>query len=147
MIQRIQSILLLDVVIVSVLLLFFPFVSYEHLYNTFTLKTYNQPFCGTWYYAAEALNMVILILALVTIFMFKNRPLQMKLANGVALLSAVLLAVLFFTNVVKVESYLGDNKQMLWPAYLPIISMFSAFVAGIFIKKDENLVRSADRIR
>lgn len=147
MIQRIQSILLLDVVIVSVLLLFFPFVSYENLYNTFTLKVYNQPFCGTWYYVAEALNIIILVLALATIFMYKNRPRQIKLANLLALLSAALFAVLLFTDVVKVEAFLGGNKHVLWPGYLPIVSMFSAFIAGIFIKKDENLVRSADRIR
>jgi hypothetical protein len=147
MIQRIQSVLLLDVVIVSVLLMVFPFVSYENLFNTFTLKEYNQPFCGTWYYVAEALNILILVLALVAIFMFRNRPLQAKMANVIALLSAGLLAVLLFTDVVKVESFLGGNKRVEWPSYLPLVSMFSSFIAGIFIKKDENLVRSADRIR
>lgn len=147
MIQRIQSVLLLDVVIVSVLLLIFPFVKYENLFNEFTLRVYNQPFCGTWYYLAEVLNLSILILALVTIFMFKKRMLQFKLANLIALLSAGLLAVLLFTDVVFVESFLGGEKKVLWPSYLPIVSMFSAFAAGIFIKKDEKLVRSADRIR
>ena len=147
MIQRIQSVFLFDVAIVSVLLLFFPFTSYENLFNVFTLKVYNQPFCGTWYYAAEALNLLILILALVCIFMFKNRTLQFKIANVIALLSAGLLAVLLFTDVVKVESFLGGEKQILWPTYLPLVSMFSAFLAGIFIRKDEKLVRSADRIR
>lgn len=147
MIQRIQTILLLDVVIVSVLLLFFPFTSYENLFNVFTLKVYNQPFCGKWYYAAEALNALILILSLVAIFLYKNRMLQFKIANLIALLSAGLLSILLFTDVVIVESFLGGNKRIEWPSYLPIISMFSAFGAGIFIKKDENLVRSADRIR
>jgi len=147
MIQRVQSILLLDVVIVSVLLLIFPFVRYENLFNEFTLRVYNQPFCGTWYYVAEGLNLLILVLALVCIFMYKKRMLQFKIANLIALLSAALLAVLLFTDVVIVESFLGGNKKVLWPSYLPIVSMFSAFGAGIFIKKDEKLVRSADRIR
>lgn len=147
MIQRIQTLLLLDVVIVSVLMLFFPFVSYENLLNTFTLKVMNQPFCGTWYYTAEAINALIILIALLTIFLYKNRPLQAKLSNLVALLNLALLAVLLFTRVVIVENFLGGNKQTLWPSYLPVISMFSAFMAGIFIKKDENLVRSADRIR
>jgi hypothetical protein len=147
MIQRIQSVLLLDVVIVSVLLLIFPFVRYENLLNEFTLRVYNQPFCGTWYYLAEALNAAVLVLALVAIFLYKNRMLQFKIANLVALLSAGLLVVLLFTDVVVVEPFLGGAKQVLWPSYLPIVSMFSAFLAGIFIKKDEKLVRSADRIR
>jgi len=147
MIQRVQSILLLDVVIVSVLLLIFPFVKYENLFNEFTLRVYNQPFCGTWYYVAEALNLLILVLALGCIFIYKKRILQFKIANLIALLSAGLLAVLLFTDVVLVESFLGGEKKVLWPSYLPIVSMFSAFTAGIFIKKDEKLVRSADRIR
>ncbi len=147
MIQRIQSVLLLDVVIISALMWYFPFVSYENLFNVFTLKVYNQPFCGTWYYVAEALNVLIMLLALVCIFMFKNRNMQSKIAKLIALLSAGLLAVLLFTDVVKVDAFLGGNKQVLWPSYLPIASMFSAFLASIFIKKDEKLVRSADRIR
>lgn len=147
MIQRVQSLLLLDVVIVSVLLLVFPFVSYENLLNTFTLREFNQPFCGAWYYVAEALNLSILVLALVTIFLYRSRMLQFRLANLIAILSAGLLAVLLFADVVKVEEFLGGTKVILWPSYLPVISMFSAFAAGVFIKKDEKLVRSADRIR
>jgi len=147
MIQRIQTIFLLDVVIVSVLMLFFPFTRYENLFNVFTLKVYNQPFCSTWYYVAEALNLLVLILAVVCVFMFKNRTLQFRVSNLIAILSAGLLAVLLFTDVVKVESFLGGEKQILWPSYLPLFSMFSAFLAGIFIRKDEKLVRSADRIR
>lgn len=147
MIQRIQTLLLLVVVVVSVLLLFFPFVRYENLLNTFTLKEFNQPFCGTWYYVAEALNLLTLVLALVSIFLYRNRILQARLANLIALLSAGLLAVLLFTDVVIVEDFLGGEKKILWPAYLPILSMFAAFAAGICIKRDENLVRSADRIR
>ena len=147
MIQRVQTLFLLVAVASSVCMMLFPFVSYENLFNVFTLKVYNQPFCGTWYYVAEALNALVFILSLVCIFLYKKRMLQIKIANLLALLSAGLLAVLLFTDVVKVESFLGGQKNVLWPSYLPIAGMFSAFLAGLFIKKDEKLVRSADRIR
>ena len=145
--QRVQTLFLLVVVATSVCLMLFPFVSYENLFNVFTLKVYNQPFCGTLYYVAEALNTLILILSAVCIFLYKKRVLQFKIANFIALLSAGLLAVLLFTDVARVESFLGGQKHVLWPSYLPIAGMFSAFLAGLFIKKDEKLVRSADRIR
>jgi len=147
MIQRVQSIFLLVVVISSVCLFIFPFVAYENMYNVFTLHAVKQPYCGFWYYSAEALNLLIFILSFICIFLFKKRILQFKIANVIALLSVLLLGVLLFLEVVNIEKFLGGDKRILWPSYLPIVSMIFAYLAGRFIKKDENLVRSADRIR
>jgi hypothetical protein len=49
--------------------------------------------------------------------------------------------------VVTIEKFIGGDKRILWPSYLPIVSMIFAFLAGRAIQKDEELVRSADRIR
>ena len=147
MIQRVQTIFLLVVVAVAVCLLIFPFVSYENLFNKFTVSVFTKPWSGTWHYVAGVLNIVILALAVVCIFLFKKRKLQYRIANLLALLNVLLLIILLFTDLIKVEELISGKKQILWPSYLPIVSMFCAFLAGIFIKKDENLVRSADRIR
>ena len=45
----------------------------------------------------------------------------------------------YTTNSAKIEDHLG--------IYLPIISLTFSGLAGRFIKKDEKLVKSADRIR
>lgn len=147
MIQRVQSIFILVVVAVSVCLLLFPFVSYENLFNKFTIATFNKAYSGTWHYVAGSLNVLILILAVICLFIYKKRTLQFKIANVLAFLSVILLAVLFFTKVIVVEEFLSGKKQILWPSYLPIASMIFAYLAGRAIKKDDNLVRSADRIR
>ena len=147
MIQRIQSLFLLVVVACSVCLLVFPFISYENLFNTFTLRAFKQPYCGAWYYVAEALNLLSMLAALICIFLFKKRMLQFRMTNVIALLNTALLAVLLFSKTAIIDDFLGGVRHTLWPSYLPTVAMVFAYLAGVFIKKDENLVRSADRIR
>ena len=86
---------------------------------------------------------VIIGLSIFTIIKFKNRVLQYKLANVLMLLNSVLLATFFLAHFYNgrgvVSFYIG--------AFLPIIGIACSFLAAHFIKKDEQLVRSADRIR
>jgi hypothetical protein len=147
MIQRVQSILLLLITVCSVCLLFLPFVSYENLFNTFTLRDFKKPYCGTWYYAAETLNFLVIGISFCTIFLFKKRMLQFKMANTTGLLSVCLQLILLIAPVANIEVFLSGAKHILWPSYLPVASIILSFTAAAFIKKDENLVRSADRIR
>ncbi len=147
MIQRIQTVFLLVVVACSVCLLVFPFMSYTDLFNTFTLGDFKKSYCGFWYYTAEGLNILSLVLSLVCIFMFKKRMKQLVLTYLIGFLNVCLLTILLFTKVAVIESFLGGTKQILWSSYLPILATICAYVAGIFIKKDEELVRSAGRIR
>ncbi len=88
------------------------------------------------------------VLSLVAIFLFKNRPLQLKLgrfafiANLIGLILAV---VLFFQDSptlgrMEVEDELG--------LFLPILSLIFILLGLRFIGKDEKLVRSSlDRLR
>ncbi len=45
------------------------------------------------------------------------------------------------------ELKVATNIGFSFGAFLPIVSAIFAFLAAHFIKKDEQLVRSADRIR
>ncbi len=147
MIQRIQTVFLLVVLACSVCLFFLPFISYENMFNTFTLSAFKQPFCGLLYYTAESLNLIILLLSFICIFLFKKRMLQGRISTILVFLNTILLLVLLFTKTAIVEDFLGGAKHTLWPSYLPVLSTICAYLAGRFIKKDEELVRSADRIR
>ncbi|MFL5752166.1 MAG: DUF4293 domain-containing protein, partial [Bacteroidia bacterium] len=93
-----------------------------------------------------ALNILIPVISLITIFQFKNRPRQARMARVLMLLSAFLLTAMLTMEFFKGEKAIWE-KTYLWPSFLPIISTISAFLAARFIKKDEELVRSADRIR
>lgn len=147
MIQRVQTLFLMAVIAVSVCLTLFPFVNYANLFNRFTIGSFSGHWSTMWHYFAGGLNYIIMALSLMCIVLFRNRTLQFALANIIALLSLALLVMLLFADLIKVEEFLSGDKQILWPSYLPVISVVCAFLAGVFIKKDDNLVRSADRIR
>lgn len=84
------------------------------------------------------------VLLLVTIFLFKNRSLQIKLTLGGVLL--VVLAVGYGAYELFTDSAAALATPDLGVA-LPILAIVFSFLAQRYIKKDEKLVRSADRLR
>ena len=101
------------------------------------------------------LPLVVVILCLVgvyTLLQFKNRPLQMRLLRILGLASLLTIGALFLaTNwmvgeVTSAEQLIGVEYNGIGSIGL-IISAVSYFVASRFVKKDEDLVKSIDRIR
>jgi hypothetical protein len=149
MIQRIQSVLLFDIVILSVLTLFFPFVQYQSGDTVLAMSLMPQsiaPGISQLVYIPSALNIIVPLFSLYVISQYKDRPKQAKLARVLLLLILALLTAMLAINFHEGEQT-GWTKTYLWPSFLPIASAISAFLAARFIKKDEELVRSADRIR
>ena len=89
------------------------------------------------------------LVALINIFMFKNRPLQLKLDYLVITLSILVPLVAFLlmfksgsetnTTIEIQENYFGLG--------MPILAIIFSFLANKFIKKDTKLVKSMDRLR
>ena len=82
------------------------------------------------------------------IFLYNNRPLQIKMSY-LGIVFSILLAVvalLLITNdqTVKTQSDKIDDSFGL---YLPFICLILSGLAARFIGKDENTVRSMDRLR
>ena len=98
--------------------------------------------------ALMGLTLLGIILAIIAIFVFKNRPLQLKLGY-VVISMAILLplaAFLLFTNqapmmdsTVHVEDQAG--------VFLPGGAILFTALANYFIRKDDKLVKSMDRLR
>ena len=147
MIQRKQTLFLLGVVIISILMFFTPFM-------IMAIDTHNEPlnlsyafkkgYENTNIYYPLILNFLLLFLSITVIFLFKNRVLQFKLANLAALLS-VFVTGLFF--ILSYDVAFGTFKSYSFGAFLPIIGAVLAYLGAHFIKKDEQMVRNADRIR
>lgn len=147
MIQRIQSVFLLLVAIIAALLFVFPAEMYVSGTETvsytllpFGVKEGTSPII----YGLFAANVGIIILALVCIFQYKNRRKQLKTSRLLMLLSAMQVSLMFVFSLYEAE---GFTKSYTWAAYLPLGTIVFSLLAGVFIKKDEELVRSADRIR
>jgi len=147
MIQRIQSVYLLLVLLLSVALFFVDIYSVEatNVANTSGL-TGLQQFSLFSNGIFVLLNSLTGLFALAIIFLYKNRNLQIRLSNLAMLITCVFIGTIFYfadhakTNVESIVHYSAG-------CYFPLIQLVFTFLAMRAIKKDELLVRSADRLR
>lgn len=84
------------------------------------------------------------LLLLVVIFLFKNRPLQMKLSLVAVVLVLLGVAYGVFLWLNDLAAKVADPDIGL---ALPVLAIIFALLGRNGVKKDEELVRSADRLR
>lgn len=150
MLQRIQTLFLILIVILSTLLLFVPFqhiTTSDTFYNV-DLKIWamNSNIHST-IYLPFSLNILIILLSLFTIFKYKNRPLQMILCRVIAFFSGTLIACFFSFTYIQLTEAKDIVINYSYVAFLPGLNILLVYIAKKFIKDDEELVKSADRIR
>ena len=96
-----------------------------------------------------AVNLLLALMPIVAIFLFKNRKFQLKLSSS-AMLSytafVVLMAITISENMKLVKGFQGEGSYT-WGIALPFVAVIFLFLASRAIRKDENLVKSADRLR
>jgi FtsH-binding integral membrane protein len=89
----------------------------------------------------------VALLALICIFLFKNRLLQFKLSVIGFLASIGLIAL----EVWQIEGFKDSNSIMkgsyYWGSLVPIAMSVFFIIAASKIRKDEKLVKSLDRLR
>ena len=156
MIQRIQSVYLLLVIASMASLFFLPLSSVSttennvvsiHVYNVMGHKTFqeNVQTQNTPGYPVLVLCLVILTLTLLNLFLFKHIQKQIKLCQLIMLLIVVLIALVFQQS----EVVATEKTHVVYHVgtYVTVASILWVFLASKAIKKDEELVRSADRLR
>lgn len=162
MIQRIQSVFLLLVVICQGLLFataLATFSTYETSFNLSLMGFYKLSSAGHEMlqnsYALMAVNIVVIIFTSIIIFSFKNRKKQIKLAAFNILLLCGFIVLMFYSYD-NAKSFLdrsfNNQGAELSTTYgigmiLPLLSLVFNFLAIKGIRKDEELIKSADRIR
>lgn len=135
MIQRIQTIWLLLAAAASFATLKLSFYSGNKDNNLFTELT------GSSHFLLMVLSVAIGLLAAVTIFLFKNRKLQMRLTWLGILLQIVVLAVYFQ----QIKTFVQGNYTL--TSALSFIIPIFFILAWLGIRKDEKLIKSMDRLR
>lgn len=90
------------------------------------------------------LFLISAVLSVVTIFLFKNRKLQIKLGLLNILLNILLVGYLAY-SLSTLPGGLGSEKGV--GLFAPFISIALIFIANRYIQKDEKLVKSVDRFR
>jgi len=86
--------------------------------------------------------------ALLNIFLFKNRSLQIRLGYLLIILGVLLPIVaglLIMTDGTATEA--GEEIKEHFGLAMPVIAIVLSFLANKYVKKDQSLVQSMDRLR
>ena len=143
MIQRKQSIFLALVVILFVVLFFLPVYTINPVTNIAGQASGKLLFIPLLLIPMG----FIALLAIVAIFMYKNRPLQIRICRAgliISLLMTVMAIIFpqFFVHGLPQGAISATAGAYLLPANIILFAL-----AAFFIKKDEDLVKAADRLR
>jgi len=115
----------------------------------YNLHDHQVELMGFWYLAA--LVATACTISIVAILLYKNRKLQMTICklNLLAYLGVIFTVFFSADNALEYIMSLGLDGEVQYQlgTAFPIISVILVFLASRAIKKDEDLVRSADRIR
>ena len=151
MIQRIQTLYLFLAAAALSTNIFLPFAKAKG--DAASLQAMSGNFFADGVYWAKehpafyGVNLLFLGV-LVAIFMFKNRPAQMKIAGSAALgilMMCVLYGVLGYRNAEQLPA--DSSAKLALGSAFPPVAMLLLMMAYRSIKKDEALVRSSDRLR
>lgn len=99
---------------------------------------------GTWYIGA--LSIIAALIAIFSVLQFRNRLNQMKLGALNALIMAATLGISYY-KIYQYEGLIEGQGAISLGFYLPAGAMLLNIIANRFIRKDEKLVKSVDRIR
>ena len=157
MIQRVQSIYLLIIALISILILFLN-PKYASFTKVDSNKTTQLGFTTTTL-ADEAgeqnvskwINSLMLISlgigSLFAIFLFKKRELQKKLCIYISLIAALLTIFMIMDyNTTKMQFPNTSSYPGVFSVF-PVVIIILGFLAWRGVRKDEKLVKSMDRIR
>lgn len=158
MIQRIQTLYLFLAVVAGILLFFFPIATF---YNDLT-GNYRFLITGVesmdptpkinfsfWFTSPLwFINGVMIILTLITIFLYKNRILQMRMVAFDILCNILIIVMVFFFYTNKIEEYTQIEASFRHIGVVfPLLSLIFLVLANQGIRKDISKVKAADRLR
>lgn len=137
MLQRQQTLWLLLSTACALLSYWLPFFSGTKNVNNVVEKALLD---GSSSFSLMVLTGLSAALSLFTVFLFKNRKLQVRLClTGIAL--SVIIIVLYFTEIKKLSGSISLSCLVVFAILIGYV------MAAYRIRKDEKLVKSLDRLR
>ena len=150
MIQRVQSFYLFLVAALVLSMLFMPLAGYSNAdgnWQFWAMGVYTMADPAQMVLPAWPIAILIALMGLLAcIFLYKNRILQMKfcLFNGLMLLAFY---PIFFLYLWVNGKSLAATSSLAAALVIPLVAVILEYMAYRKINQDEQLVRSADRIR
>jgi len=149
MIQRIQTVFLAICAIIFILFCFLPLkqITVEGSPVSLTALTeFTSKYSFKFTFSiVVGFNFIAIAAAIFAIFSYRQRYLQIRFCYVLTFISIMFLALLNFT-----DSVIGFSSTEVVPLTTNILlfaSLVFALLASVFIKKDINLLKKADRIR
>ncbi|MCI1647254.1 MAG: DUF4293 domain-containing protein [Bacteroides sp.] len=151
MIQRIQSVYLFFVTVLLIVAICLPvgqFIASDGA-TTYIFKPLGVTLANGGLYSTWGLFGILLlssIIALGTIFLFRNRMLQIRMIvfNSVLLIGYY---IVFFFFMFMLKKNLDASFQIGWALSLPLVSIILNYLAFRAVFRDEVMVKAADRLR
>jgi amino acid transporter len=158
MIQRIQTLYLAFAIVAMALLFAFPFAQFfaengAFVFSVTGLKNMVPGDPATFnpmiFLPIIIVAVGILLIDLFTIFQYKDRAFQVKLTNIVVLSTIALIMGIFFLYIPMIEKKINiiPDYRKSFGIYMPLVALVFQVMANRAIKRDDKLVRSADRLR
>ena len=146
MIQRIQTVFLLLAVIALGLFLWQPLIQLDVPHNPIAVKGWEvtQRYNGWIYFINVIFTGTAIGLSLIGIFLYKSRDLQMLICWFAIVMIAAAEGFVFYQY--RTYVFPGDVIFTLWNLLAAAAVVFE-ILAYIYIRKDENMVKSMDRLR
>lgn len=149
MIQRKQTLFLLTAMMLILTVLILPFIETSYvIFDSFKIQQVgiNNPIIIKSY--PIAIYVIFLgFLHLLTIMLFKSRPLQMRFTMFNLILSIGFYGLLFFYHFQAKDQFSLEFSMYEYSLITPLLAAVFDFLAYKSIQKDEILVRAADRLR
>jgi hypothetical protein len=158
MIQRIQTVYLFLAAACAAAMFFFPVASflsdmtYQKLFITGLVNMApGQPAAigRSVILPLACVGALMFILAMLAIFMYKKRNMQLRLVKGGILATIVMIAGIFFLYAPLIEKKLSIIPDYTGEIgiYFPLIALVFFILANRAITRDDKLVKSLDRLR
>jgi magnesium-transporting ATPase (P-type) len=148
MIQRVQSIFLLLVTILHILIFFIPVFVWEGYSQPGGTAIDTKSMTALYGIQFIVLNALVILFSIFCILQFKDRKKQRTFVL-VLIVMIILNTSLYLYYMISISF---EGEYNLQPAksigiYFQLISIILCFIAARKIKKDDDLVKSVDRIR
>lgn len=151
MIQRIQTIYFLLTIAVAVLFLSGEIISFQNGssielngIHTATGENLADQTLSTW--PLTLLGLLVPVLALILIFLYKKRNFQMNFTLFLILVIIMLAGAVIYFSMAVMKRFSTETDFGI-RLILPLIMLILAVLAYRGIKKDEEIVKSYDRLR
>lgn len=155
MIQRIQTLYMFLGVLVTAAIFIFPIASFgmvEGELFQYKLMDFDALFksglARQELFTPVIANWLTGLLLLFNIFMYKNRKLQKRILMIIVVINLVTLGSAFYVaDQIEGIKSIAEQASYKIGIYLPLVNMILLVLANNAIRKDDKLVKSADRLR